>query len=189
MTKSATFYIKHSFSVRLFFFIFSYSVLFTPSVTAHELHETNARVTLRDGHLEIRIWVDVARWTAKLQNSEAWLLGDIERIMPLKLNKKQQDTFLGEIITSQTSLILNNQAVTLKPVSISYPKTAPSHPKFKEFIVSAEHSLSSIHLLNIRFPKSLGVVHTNFIKPKYQMVPAGQNTQISFPPRKHKENK
>ncbi len=150
------------------------------AASAHALKETNARVTLRDGQVEVRLWVDTNRWKAHLQNNQAWLLGDIRQVMPLEVTTKETNDFFENVLNEETSLVLNNKAVSLKLLSISDAKNTARHHDYSEFVLSAKHSLPIVDQLNIRFPKSLGAVHASFVKPKYQMVAAGNNAQVSF---------
>lgn len=55
---------------------------------SHELKATSARITLRDGQVEIRIITNIIAWQKKLQDNQAWLMGDIDHIMPANLNAK-----------------------------------------------------------------------------------------------------
>ena len=150
------------------------------TANAHALKETTARITLRDGQAEVRVRLDITRWQTKLQNNQAWLLGDIQQVMPLDITAKEKKIFIENILTSETLLILNNQKVPLTLLSISAPKNSQDHHDYSELILSSSHNIAVIEKLKIRFPKSLGAVHSSVVKPKYQLIPAGQSAEISL---------
>ncbi|MCW8833940.1 MAG: hypothetical protein OQK09_03850 [Colwellia sp.] len=150
------------------------------SVSAHVLKETSARVTLRDGQVEVRLWVDMQRWKTRLQDNQAWLLGDIQQVMPSGLTPKETNLFIKNLLNKEVSLTLNNQAVSLKLLTTPNTKTVTNHHDYTELVFSSNHPFSLVEQLNIHFPKSLGAVHASFVKPKYQMLAAGSNTTISF---------
>jgi len=152
---------------------------------AHALKENSARVTLRDGQIEVRVWVDMGRWQTQLQDNQAWLLGDIQQIMPAGLTTKETKVFFEKVINEETSLTLNNQRLPLKLLTISHAKASQltstaEHHTYSEILLSTKHTMPVAKQLNIRFPKSLGAVHASFVKPKYQMVAAGNTAQVSF---------
>lgn len=60
---------------------------------AHVVEETTAQVILRDGQVEIRMQTDRAHWVAAVSDSAAFLVGDIDSVMPKGLSIKAQDTF------------------------------------------------------------------------------------------------
>ena len=62
---------------------------------AHVLKETSARIILRDGQVEVRIFTDMKRWKTRLQSNQAWLLGDIKQVMPLGLTTKETKDFVA----------------------------------------------------------------------------------------------
>lgn len=150
------------------------------SANAHVLKETSARITLRDGQVEVRILTDFKRWKASLQNNQAWLLGDIKKIMPLGLTTKETKGFVSKLLNEETSLMMNNQAIALTLKTISVPQNSAEHHEYTELVLTAKHAFSSVEQVNIQFPKSLGAVHASFVKPKYQLVTAGSSAQVSF---------
>ncbi len=154
------------------------------TASAHALKESSARVTLRDGQVEVRLWIDMNRWQTRLQDHQTWLLGDIKHIMPHGLSAKETQMFFASLLHKESSLILNNQAVSLKLLTISQAKNSADHHEYSELVLSAKHTLATVEQLNIRFPKSLGAVHASFVKPKYQMINAGSNAQVSFSTQK-----
>jgi hypothetical protein len=157
-------------------------ILATLPMTAngHVLKETSARITLRDGQVEVRILTDMKRWQTRLQNNQAWLIGDIQQIMPLGLTTKETNEFVAKLLNEETSLTMNNQSVPLTLETISDPQNGTEHHEYTELVLTAKHAFSLVEQINIRFPKSLGAVHASFVKPKYQLVIAGNSAQVSF---------
>lgn len=154
------------------------------TANAHALQENSARIILRDGQVEVRILVDISRWRTRLQNSQAWLFGDIKRVMPANLTASETSEFLDHLLNEEIKLMLNNKKVALTLLTTSsMPSIANKtikHHEYTELVLSAKHTHSLVKQLNIRFPKSLGAVHTSFSKPQYQLVAAGNNVQVSF---------
>jgi len=151
----------------------------TIGVQAHVLKENSARITLRDGQVEVRMLVDVKRWENRLQSNESWLLGDIGQVMPKDLSIKRAETFMAKVLVSESSLTLNNKALELSIFTIT-AKSNSQHPEFTEFVLTSQHTSAIVEQINIRFPKSVGAVHASFVKPKYQLVAAGEHATVSF---------
>lgn len=150
------------------------------TANAHALKETSARITLRDGQVEVRIFTDFNRWQTRLQSNQAWLLGDIKQIMPLGLTTKETKDFLSKLLNGETTLMMNNESVPLTLKRISVPQNSTDHHEYTELVLTAKHTFSLVEQVNIRFPKSLGAVHASFVKPKYQLVTAGSSAQVLF---------
>ena len=147
---------------------------------AHVLKETSARITLRDGQVEVRIFTDMKRWKTRLQSNQAWLLGDIKQVMPLGLTTKETKDFVARLLNEEVSMTLNNQSVLLTLQTVSVPQNTTDHHEYTELVLTAKHAFSLVEQVNIRFPKSLGAVHASFVKPKYQLVTAGSTALVSF---------
>lgn len=158
---------------------FTLLATFPMLTSAHELKETSARITLRDGQVEVRITTDIKRWQTRLQDNRAWLLGDIEQVMPQGLSQQKHSAFLQKVMQNKTAISINNKPITFDSVSITKP-TEKNHGHFGEIVLTAKHSNSSVDNFNIQFPKSLGAVHASFVKPQYKMIPPGNSTQVSF---------
>ncbi len=150
------------------------------TVSAHALKETNARVTLRDGQVEIRLWVDMDRWQKKLQDNQAWLLGDIEQVMPVGLTANETTAFIENILSKDISLTLNSQEIAFSVAAISPVTKVTNHHEYTELVLSSTHAIAQVKTLDIRFPKSLGAVHTSIVKPKYKILAAGTNARVLF---------
>jgi len=150
------------------------------TTSAHTLKETSARISLRDGQVEVRLWLGMNRWKSHLQDSQAWLLGDNQQVMPLGLTPKETKLYVESVLHKQISLTLNNQSVSLQLMTLSAPKNSTEHHDYTELVLTGKHKQSSVEQLNIAFPKSLGAVHVSFVKPKYQLVSAGDSVQVSF---------
>jgi hypothetical protein len=173
---------KTKISMKLLLAIMVVMIMATLPITAkaHVLKETSARITLRDGQVEVRILTDFQRWQTNLQNNQAWLLGDIKQIMPLGLTTKETKAFVAKLLNEETILTMNNQSIPLTLNTISVLKNSTEHHEYTELVLTAEHAFALVGKVNIRFPKSLGAVHASFVKPKYQLVTAGDSAQVTF---------
>ena len=161
------------------FILITALLLIETQVFAHELKETRARVTLRDGQIEIRIMTDLIVWQTTLQNNQAWLMGDIDDVMPINLNVKQRDDYLTELLINKTKASINNHIITLDSASI-YESTKGTHTHDIEIILTGKHNFASVDQVNIKFPKSLSVVHASFVKPIYKTLSPGIEAMVSF---------
>jgi len=149
---------------------------FTVPASAHELNQTTAQVILRDGQVEVKVITATDHLVAALQNDQAWLLGDIDTIMPADLSLEQQGSFIENALTLKTSLKVNKQVIRFERVTFSNdPETDVG-----EIIFQAKHTFSKVSDLSISFHKSLGAVHVNVVKPKYKLLGAGESAHIIF---------
>lgn len=153
---------------------------FSMTTNAHSLKETTARISLRDGQVEVRLWLDLNRWLSHLKDSQAWLLGDNQQVMPLGLTPKETEQYVENILHNQIALTLNNQSISLQLSTVLAAKNSTESHDYTEFVLTGRHKQSSVEQLNIAFPKSLGAVHASFVKPKYQLVSAGRSVQVSY---------
>tara|TARA_R110001583_G_scaffold3967_9_gene23930 strand:- start:2717 stop:3307 length:591 start_codon:yes stop_codon:yes gene_type:complete len=173
------------------------SSLITLSTTsnAHILNETTAQVVLRDGQVEVKVYTDFEHLISALQSNQAWLMGDIDAVMPENLNESQQEAFVVAALKKRMNLKVNGktlsfdhvifEAVTLEGASLkSVNLGSKSHEKSsvhtREIIFQATHSFSQVSKLSISFHKSLGTVHTSFVKPQYKLLGAGETAQMIF---------
>jgi len=147
---------------------------------AHALKETTARITLRDGQVEVRLWVDINQWKARLQDNQLWLLGDIRQVMPTGLNPAQIHSFIEKVAINEIALSLNNQSKPLKFLLVSDSQNNSQHANYTELVFSSKHTLALVEQIDIRFPKSLGTVHASFVKPKYQSLAPGKKVRVKF---------
>jgi len=158
---------------------------------AHSLKENSAQIIMRDGQVEIRLSVNMARWQSLLQNNQAWLLGDIPQVMPKHLTKAQQGIFLSELISQNTQVSINDRV--LKMGILYFPELTPiknkseneskdnhHHDTFSEIVLTAQHQQGHVNHISLALPKSLGNVHSRFVQPSYRLLKAGSKTQISF---------
>lgn len=161
------------------------SVLIITSMdsVAHTVNESSARVILRDGQIEVRIFTDLNRLQSVLQNSQAWLMGDSEQVMPAGLNANQSQQFIERLLKNNTAVSLNLKPVFLDTISLITHQD--NHPV--EFVLLGKHNISEVNSVKIEFPKSLGPVHTSFVKPKYRVVSAGNATTVSIGKDEHKK--
>jgi len=183
-------------------FISIFMLMITINQTqAHNLKENSAQIIMRDGQIEIRLSVNMARWQSLLQNNQAWLLGDIPQVMPKHLTKAQQGVFLSELISNNTQVSINDRA--LKMGILYFPELTPiknksenkseneseskneskddhHHDKYSEIVLTAQHQQGHVNHISLALPKSLGNVHSRFVQPSYRLIKAGSKTQLSF---------
>ena len=146
---------------------------------AHALEETTARIILRDGQVEVRLRVDMTRWLTQLQNSQAWLMGDIAEVMPAALSQAQQRAYLGQQLIGGTRLFLNETPVSLQ--LSAFPKAAAWQDAHgTEIVLAARHRLTDVAQISVQFPESLRAVHTSVVKPRYRLVAPGSTASISL---------
>lgn len=169
-----------SFKFLSILIIFMLLAIFSLATSAHTLEETTARISLRDGQVEVRIWVDMNNWQGRLQDTKAWLLGDSQQVMPLGLTSVKRKAYIKKILHEQILLTLNEQPISLELLDISEPKNKTKHHEYTELILSSKHNFSTVEKLKINFPKSLGAVYASFVKPKYKMIVAGSSAKVSF---------
>tara|TARA_R110002167_G_scaffold77382_1_gene214951 strand:- start:1197 stop:1730 length:534 start_codon:yes stop_codon:yes gene_type:complete len=152
------------------------------SLNAHVLTETSAQVILRDGQIEVKVLTDIEHLISSLQNDQAWLLGDIDSIMPQNLSLSEQDTFTKNALKQKMHLVVNDQVIGIEAVMLERDSNShePSKSHNKEIVFQARHSFAQITSLSISFHKSLGAVHTSFVKPQYRLINAGEITQMVF---------
>jgi hypothetical protein len=166
-------------------------VTFPMAASAHELKETSARITLRDGQVEVRISTNLDNWKVRLQNNQAWLMGDIDQVLPKGLSQQKYSALLKQVLQNKTIIRINNQSITFDGISIT-TKTGKgnkkSHQHNGEIVLTAKHSNPRVDNLNIQFPKSMGPVHASFVKPQYKMIKAGDSAQVSFAPSKQQQH-
>lgn len=181
----------NNYTIQLFSSLIIFLLLSSLSLIAHahSLKETSARITLRDGQVEVRLYLDMNRWQSRLQDNQAWLVGDISTVMPVGLTPKQAKSFIENVLLKESSLMINNQAIPLTLQVISATKNINNHHDYTEVVLTAKHTFSVVEHLNIGFPKSLGAVHASFVKPQYKLVSAGKSAQISFSPQNIKAPK
>ena len=191
MALSISFY-RVIFMKTVLSFISIFMLLITINQTqAHSLKENSAQIIMRDGQVEIRLSVNMARWQSLLQNNQAWLLGDIPQVMPKHLTKAQQGIFLSELISQNTQVSINDRV--LKMGILYFPELTPiknkseneskdnhHHDTFSEIVLTAQHQQGHVNHISLALPKSLGNVHSRFVQPSYRLLKAGSKTQISF---------
>jgi hypothetical protein len=148
-------------------------------LSAHLLNETTAQVILRDGQVEVKVYTDLAHFSAALQSDQAWLLGDIDAVMPENLNASQQETFIINALKQKMFLMVNGKPLS---VEVAYLGTIvdKNDADTREIIFQARHSYSKVTELSVSFHKSLGAVHTSFVKPQYKLLSVGETAHMVF---------
>jgi hypothetical protein len=155
-------------------FICTFTILNT-SLHAHVLEQTNAQVILRDGQVEIKVIAENDRLIAALQNDLAWLMGEIDTVMPASLSVTQQQDFMTNALDQKTQLTVNKQLINFEQV-----KVINQDEHTLSFVFQARHQFADVTDISISFPKTLGSVHVSVIKPQYKLVNAGESAHVSF---------
>ena len=146
-------------------------------VSAHVLKNTTAQVILRDGQVEVKVLTNAEHLISALQSEQAWLMGDIDKLMPTNLSAEQQEEFVKNALKQKTSLRVNQQVIVFERVVFT---TSNNEAHDLEIVFQAKHSFATVDELAISFPKSLGAVHASFVKPQYKLLGAGDTAKIKF---------
>lgn len=146
-------------------------------VSAHVLKNTTAQVILRDGQVEVKVLTNAEHLISALQNEQAWLMGDIDKLMPTNLSAEQQEEFVKNALKQKTSLRVNQQVIVFERVVFT---TSNNEAHDLEIVFQAKHTFTTVDELAISFPKSLGAVHASFVKPQYKLLGAGDTAKIKF---------
>lgn len=145
-------------------------------INAHVLNGTTAQVILRDGQVEIRVITSIDHLISALQSDQAWLLGDIDAVMPDGLSTKQQAEFIINVLKQKTSLVVNGKAISFERVTFSSSLILHGG----EIVFQAKHQFPEVTELSVSFHKILGQVHASFVKPTYQLLGAGATAKVTF---------
>tara|TARA_R110001632_G_scaffold175415_3_gene295116 strand:+ start:326 stop:778 length:453 start_codon:yes stop_codon:yes gene_type:complete len=146
-------------------------------VSAHVLKNTTAQVILRDGQVEVKVLTNAEHLISALQSEQAWLMGDIDKLMPTNLSAEQQEEFVKNALKQKTSLRVNQQVIVFERVVFT---TSNNEAHDLEIVFQAKHTFTTVDELAISFPKSLGAVHASFVKPQYKLLGAGDTAKIKF---------
>lgn len=147
-------------------------------LSAHMLNETTAQVILRDGQIEVRIITNMEHLTENLQNDQAWLMGDINKVMPKNLDEQAQLDFIKTSFQQLMNIQVNQQLINFEAATVE-DKTI-NNKKVTEIVLQASHSFTKVNSINITFPSILGTVHVSFVKPQYRLLKPGESTNIVF---------
>jgi len=146
-------------------------------VSAHVLKNTTAQVILRDGQVEVKVLTNAEHLISALHSEQAWLMGDIDKLMPTNLSAEQQEEFVKNALKQKTSLRVNQQVIVFERVAFT---TSNNEAHDLEIVFQAKHTFTTVDELAISFPKSLGAVHASFVKPQYKLLGAGDTAKIKF---------
>lgn len=155
-------------------FVCIFTILST-SLHAHVLEQTSAQVILRDGQVEIKVIAERERLIAALQNDLAWLMGEIDTVMPANLSVTQQQDFMTNALKQKTQLTVNKQLINFEQV-----KVVNQDEHTLSFVFQAKHQFADVTDISISFPKTLGSVHVSVVKPQYKLINAGESAHINF---------
>jgi hypothetical protein len=152
------------------------------SVNAHVLTETSAQVILRDGQIEVKVLTDIEHLMSDLQSNQAWLMGDIDSVMPDNLSLSEQQGFIKNALKQKMHISVNNKVVGIEAVIVEDDSNNLDKSKShnKQIVFQARHSFAQVTDLTISFHKSLGAVHTSIVKPQYRLLNAGDIAHIVF---------
>jgi hypothetical protein len=148
-------------------------------LSAHVLNETTAQVILRDGQVEVKIHTDLEHLISALQSNQAWLLGDIDAVIPENLDASQQEAFVANALKHKMNLTVNGKTIIFEAVTFD-TATFDTDTSDKEIVFQARHSFMKVSELSISFHKILGAVHTSFVKPQYKLLNAGATAHMVF---------
>ena len=149
------------------------------------MNETTAQVILRDGQVEVKVYTDLEHLISALQSNQAWLMGDIDAVMPENLDLSQQQAFVVDALKQSMNLQVNGKMLSFDN-AILETDTRESHSHGtsdghgREIVFQAKHSFSQVSELSISFHKSLGAVHASFVKPQYKLLASGETAQMVF---------
>ncbi len=152
------------------------TVSLSQTVLAHDLEQTSAQIIMRDGQVEIRLYVDVEHWLEKLQDPTAWLTGESDFLL-LQSEVDLLEEYptyilgLGNYLVQKIILLIDNDLLVLTPVNQT---RYSDQSALMEFRLSAQHSNSNPKNIDIQFPVSLGEVHVSVVQPQYGFAPAGE---------------
>lgn len=147
-------------------------------VSAHILKNTTAQVILRDGQVEVKVLTNAEHLISALQSEQAWLMGDIDKLMPTNLSAEQQEEFVKNALKQKTSLRVNQQVIVFERVAFTTSSNNEAHDL--EIVFQAKHTFTTVDELAMSFAKSLGAVHASFVKPQYKLLGAGDTAKIKF---------
>ena len=150
----------------------------SPSLAAHELKATTAQVVVREGHVEVRVYTNTAHLISALKNEHAWLMGDIDELMPANLNADALKRYIKKALSEKIALNINAQLIPFESVEINHIRDSDVHDL--EVVFQATHALSAVDTLKLSFPSVLGTVHANFVKPSYRLIAPGDEAFITF---------
>lgn len=150
----------------------------SPQLAAHELKATTAQVVVREGHVEVRVYTNTTHLISALQNEHAWLMGDIDELMPENLTADALKSYIKKALSEKIELYINAQPIPFEGVEVSSNSGADFHDL--EVIFHAKYTLSEVDELKLSFPRALGKVHANFVKPSYRLLAPGEAAFITF---------
>ncbi|MEI8657241.1 hypothetical protein [Vibrio sp. Hal054] len=150
----------------------------SPYLAAHELKATTAQVTLRDGQVEVKVYTNTTHLILALQSEQAWLMGDIDEVMPENLSAVELKNYMKKALKKKMVLRINNQAIPFQRVDVTHLGGNDVHDL--EIVFQAKHRFSRVDELALSFPKTLGTVHANFVKPQYQLLSPGDTAKVTF---------
>jgi hypothetical protein len=165
---------------KVVFILITLSQLLMPCTFAHELESSSAQVILRDGQLEIRLYVNTEHWLESLQDPVAWLTGESDFTLDATAETKGDlNKQLSEYLISHINLKLDAHVLTLAPLSQTIDTGESALTEFRFY---AQHSSPNVNKIRVQFPSSIGEVHISIVEPQYGLIPAGTVGEFSMNP-------
>lgn len=164
----------HQIKSTLYIFLLLVTCFSNP-ISAHTLKESTAQVILRDGQVSIKIITQEDHLLIAMQNDLAWLMGDLQEVMPDNLTAKEKNSFIENALLQSTNLQINNLATSLQTANIVEQKKGEI-----EILLQAKHTFKTVNNISVSFSKTLGTVHVSFVKPQYKLIKAGKSATASF---------
>jgi hypothetical protein len=121
---------------------------------------------------------DMAHLSENLQSDQAWLMGDIDKVMPSNLNTQAQLDFINTSFLQLMNIQVNQQLIKFEAASVE--NNTINNKKLTEIVLQASHSISKVNTIHITFPAILGTVHASFVKPQYKLLKPGESSTIVF---------
>lgn len=148
---------------------------FSTPISAHTLKESTAQIILRDGQVAINIITQEDHLLIAMQNDLAWLMGDLQEVMPDNLTAAEQRSFIEKALLQSTHLQVNNQVISLQTADIV------THDEGElGILLQAKHTFKAVNNVSVSFSKTLGTVHASFVKPQYKLIKAGKSATANF---------
>ncbi|MGF1719644.1 hypothetical protein L4D20_06305 [Vibrio kyushuensis] len=153
-------------------------VFFSNPAFSHTLKQTSAQITLRDGQVELRLYINRDLWLTQLQDHQAWLTG-LNSVLLLEDDLSSTDLAgkLMSVILTETTIRLDGYTVELATIKSD---SNPLSDHLLEFRFSASHTLQNPSLIETTFAQSLGDVHLSVTRPIYRNLAQGSTVSLSL---------
>lgn len=147
------------------------TVLASPAATAHELPVTTGTITLRAGHLELRLNVDLRRWMDALDTTDA----------PSSPEPPSGRRRALECLVRELRVVVDGR--DLKPVAIRFPSDAVVRAlRPHEFVQVVAEVVVPMRprAVEVTLPGSLGEASLQLVEPRTRAVGAGRPARFDL---------